>query len=411
MKQTIIIPETHINERLDQALAKLLPQYSRTQLQEWIESGHILLNGNPGKAKLKVKGGETVTIDAVMKPQPDWVAQDIPLPIVYEDEALIIINKPVGLVVHPGAGNADQTLLNALLHHFPELQALPRAGILHRLDKDTSGLLVIARTPNALKNLSHQLKKRTLLREYQAIVYGDLISGGTTTDPSEAYKDETPQQIYTYGKTALKDKSYGEAIKRFEALDVQYPFGAETEQAQLYLIYAYYMKEEYPLSVAAADRFIRIHPTNPNVDYAYYMRGMADYYQNLGFLERFFSIDLATRDLTQIQKSYNDFNELVTRFPNSKYAPAAHQYMIYLRNIMAAHELQVAQYYYDRKAYVAAANRASGLVAHFQGAPETVDGLILMAKSYHKLGMTKLEQDTLTVLKYNYPNAKVDLNS
>jgi len=229
----------------------------------------------------------------------------------------------------------------------------------------------------------------------------------STTEPSEAYKDETAQQIYQKGRSALRDKSFTEAVKRFEALDVQYPFGAETENSQLYIIYAYYMKEDYPLASAAAERFIRIHPTSPHLDYAYYMRGLSDYYQNLGVLERLFSINLATRDLTQIKKTYNDFNELVTRFPNSRYAPAAHQYLIYLRNTIADHEIDVAEYYYSRRAYVAAANRAGEVVAHFQGAPAVVDALVLMVKSYHQLGMTQLEQDTLRVLKYNYPNATV----
>ncbi len=255
------------------------------------------------------------------------------------------------------------------------------------------------------------MKKILCMLTITAALGGLLTACSTSTDPSEAYKGESPQQIYVRGKSALQDKSYSEAVKRFEALDVQYPFGAETENAQLYLIYAYYMKEDYTLSVSAADRFIRLHPTNPNVDYAYYMRGVSDYYQNMGVLEKLFSIDLATRDLTQIQKSYNDFNELTVNFPNSRYVPAAHQYMVYLRNVLADHELHVAEYYYNRKAYVAAANRASGLVAHFQGAPTVVDGLVLMAKSYHKLGMTRLEQDTLAVLKYNYPNVTVDYNS
>lgn len=236
-----------------------------------------------------------------------------------------------------------------------------------------------------------------------------LLAGcSSVTDPSEAYKDETPHQIYTRGKTALQDKSYSEAIKRFEALDVQYPFGSETESAQLYLIYAYYMKEEYTMAVAAADRFIRLHPASPYVDYAYYMRGVSDYYQNLGIIERLFVIDLAKRDLTQIERSYADFNQLVTTFPNSKYAPAGHQYMIYLRNVLADHELHVAKYYYNRKAYMAAANRASGLVAHYQGAPSVVNGLVLMTKSYRQLGLTKMEQDALSVLQYNYPNTKID---
>jgi outer membrane protein assembly factor BamD len=241
-----------------------------------------------------------------------------------------------------------------------------------------------------------------------AVATGLLTGCAASTDPSEVYKDESPKQIYQRGKTALEDKSYTEAIKRFEALDVQYPYGAETESAQLYIIYAYYMKEDFALSAAAAERFIRIHPTSPHVDYAYFMRGLADYYQNLGVIERFFSVDLATRDLTQIQKSYNDFKALVTQFPSSKYAPDAQQYLVYLRNIMADHELDVAQYYYDRKAYIAAANRAGDVVQHYQGAPAVVDALVIMAKSYHELKMTKYEQDTLTVLKYNYPKVQVD---
>src|SRR5437868_13394652 len=110
-----------------------------------------------------------------------------------------------------------------------------------------------------------------------------ITSCGTSVDPAEAYKGESPQHIFQVGKAALKDKSYGEAVKRFEALDIQYPFYPETEYAELYLIYAYYMKEDYTLAVAEADRFIRIHPTSPNVDYAYYMRGLSNYYQNLGF--------------------------------------------------------------------------------------------------------------------------------
>ncbi len=234
-----------------------------------------------------------------------------------------------------------------------------------------------------------------------------LSSCSTTTTPSEAYKDETPQQIYQAGKEALQDKSYSEAIKRFEALDVQYPFGNETEKAQLFLIYAYYMKEEYAMSVAAADRYVRLHPISPNVDYAYYMRGISDYYQNLGVVERFFALDLATRDLTQMQKSFADFDIVATRYPNSYYAPAAHQYMIYLRNMMANQELKIAQYYYDRGAYVAAANRASDLVAHYQGAPAVKDGLRLMILSYQKLGVTKLEEDARLVWQYNYPTTPV----
>ncbi len=182
-QRTFIIPAEYSNERLDQCLAKLLPEYSRTQIQAWIEAGLILIDDHIVKPKTKVKGGEHVLTHITPRIMPAWEAQALPLTIVYEDEALIIINKPVGMIVHPGAGHSDQTLLNALLHHAPTLKLLPRAGILHRLDKNTSGLLVIAKTAAALKHLLHQLKERTLLREYQAIVTGRLISGGKVDAP------------------------------------------------------------------------------------------------------------------------------------------------------------------------------------------------------------------------------------
>lgn len=226
----------------------------------------------------------------------------------------------------------------------------------------------------------------------------------TSSDPADAYKNESAEHIFQAGEKALRDRNYREAIKRFEALDIQYPFGHNTEVSQLQIIYAYYKTGDYALAEAAADRFIHAHPTNPYVDYAYYMRGLSNYFQNLGIFERIFAVDLATRDLVQIKKSYDDFAELVRRFPNSKYAPAAHQYMIYLRNVLADHELQVAQYYFGRGAYIAAANRASLVVRHYQGAPVVPDALVIMAKSYRALHLNQNEQDVMAVLQYNYPN-------
>ncbi len=142
----IFIPAELNGCRLDQALVKLLPAFSRTQIQTWIKSGELTVNGSPSKARLTVTGGEHIIIHAAERLQPNWAAQDIALNIIHEDDALLIINKPAGMVVHPAAGNLDQTLLNALLHHAPTLRALPRAGIIHRLDKQTSGLLVVAKT-------------------------------------------------------------------------------------------------------------------------------------------------------------------------------------------------------------------------------------------------------------------------
>lgn len=235
-----------------------------------------------------------------------------------------------------------------------------------------------------------------------------LASCSTTHEPSEAYKGESPEHIFEAGRASLIDQNYGDSIKRFEALDVQYPFGANTERAQFYIIYAYYMKQEYALSVAAADRFIQTHPAYPHLDYIYYIRGLAEYSQTLGTIERLFKVDLATRDLTQVRKAYVDFAALIQRFPDSPYAPSAYQYMIYLRNTMANHELETAHYYYDRGAYMAAVNRASNVVTQFQESPAVTDALVVMVKSYRQLHLTQLEQDTLKVLQANDPNVRVD---
>lgn len=232
---TIVIPETHANERLDQALAKLLPEYSRTQIQDWIEAGAVLVNGSTMKGKLKVKGGETVSVTATIKPQPHFEAQPIPLNIVYEDEAVIVINKPIGLVVHPGTGNSDRTLLNALLHHAPTLQDLPRAGILHRLDKDTSGLLVVAKTAAALKSLSHQLKERTLLREYQAIVYGPMISGGCVDAPIDRHPLQRKRMaVSDTGKTAITHYRIAEKFRSHTHLSLRLETG-RTHQIRVHM--------------------------------------------------------------------------------------------------------------------------------------------------------------------------------
>ena len=179
-----VVPAECAGLRLDQALARLIPEYSRSRLQEWVLAQQVLLDGKPAISRQKVWGGETLDV----LPQPHvseqpHAAEDIPLDIVFEDDALLVINKPVGLVVHPGSGNWQGTLLNALLHHAPGLEGVPRAGIVHRLDKDTSGLLVVAKTLVAQTNLVRQLQERTVKREYLALVYGELQHGGTVDEP------------------------------------------------------------------------------------------------------------------------------------------------------------------------------------------------------------------------------------
>ncbi|MDP2761944.1 MAG: 23S rRNA pseudouridine(1911/1915/1917) synthase RluD [Sideroxyarcus sp.] len=170
--------------RLDQALVKLLPEYSRSRLQDWIGQGLVTVNGSPATVKQKMWGGERICVSPQIHPSDQTSqAEDIPLDIVYEDDAIIVLDKPVGLVVHPGSGNWQGTLLNALLHHVPELKAVPRAGIVHRLDKDTSGLMVVAKTLVAQTALVRQMQARSVKREYLALVWGELDYGGVINVP------------------------------------------------------------------------------------------------------------------------------------------------------------------------------------------------------------------------------------
>jgi len=179
-----VIPADCVGLRLDQALARLMPEYSRSRLQEWVTLNQVLLDGAPAISKQKVWGGEQLTVlPQVQQSEQPYLAEDIPLNIVYEDDELLVINKPVGLVVHPGSGNWQGTLLNALLHHSPQLALVPRAGIVHRLDKDTSGLLVVAKTLISQTNLVRQLQERSVKREYLALVHGELQHGGYVDQP------------------------------------------------------------------------------------------------------------------------------------------------------------------------------------------------------------------------------------
>jgi 23S rRNA pseudouridine1911/1915/1917 synthase len=182
--QRFIVPDDCAGMRFDQVLAKLLPEYSRSRLQEWIAAGQACLNGAAAAAKQKVWGGEAIAVLPQSHPsEQQHQAEDIALDVVYEDDTLLVINKPAGLVVHPGSGNWEGTLLNALLHHAPQLENVPRAGIVHRLDKDTSGLLVVAKTLTAQTNLVRQLQARSVKREYLALVWGELKHSGSVDEP------------------------------------------------------------------------------------------------------------------------------------------------------------------------------------------------------------------------------------
>ena len=201
--------------RLDASLSEMLPDYSRSKITSWIKSGDALINQKTFKPKDKVSGTEIVSLTLNQKQSNDWIAEKIPLDIVYEDEDIIVVNKQFGLVTHPGAGNWSGTLANALLYYDSNLSKLDRAGIVHRLDKNTSGLMVIARNEKSQKYLTEQLQSHLVDREYSAIVYGHMIAGGTVDEPiGRDSKDRVKQAVSESGKEAV---THYRAIDRFKS--------------------------------------------------------------------------------------------------------------------------------------------------------------------------------------------------
>ena len=202
-------------QRLDQVAAQLFPDFSRSRLQGWIKDGSLLVDGERKRTRDSVYGGEELTLDAEREVQGEWLPEAIELDIVYEDSALLVINKPAGLVVHPAAGHQDGTLLNALLHHCPELAKVPRAGIVHRLDKDTTGLMVVAKTIESQTDLVAQLQARTVSREYECVVIGVMTAGGKVDQPIARHGTQRQKMaVVAGGKTAI---SHYRVINRFRA--------------------------------------------------------------------------------------------------------------------------------------------------------------------------------------------------
>ncbi|MCQ4320686.1 outer membrane protein assembly factor BamD [Stutzerimonas stutzeri] len=210
-------------------------------------------------------------------------------------------------------------------------------------------------------------------------------------------------ELYRQAQADLDNKSFTSAINKLKALDSRYPFGRFAEQAQLELIYAYYRNVEPEAARSSAERFIRLHPQHPSVDYAYYLKGLASFDQDRGLVARFLPLDMTKRDPGAARDSFNEFAQLTTRFPNSRYSPDAKARMIYLRNLLAASEIHVADYYLRRQAYVAAANRGRYVVENFQGTPAVGDGLAVMTEAYQRLGLEELADTSLETLKLNYP--------
>ena len=250
--------------------------------------------------------------------------------------------------------------------------------------------------------LSHALKTKPALL-MMALVYALVTGCSWIGEEADLTKDWSEVRLYSAAKERLENKDYEQAIGYYEKLESRYPFGPYSQQAQLDVTYAYYKQDEPASAIAAADRFIKLHPRHPNVDYAYYIKGLANYVKTGGFLSRIVSRDYSKRDTGAAVEAFRDFNELTRRFPNSKYAEDAAQRMLYLKNTLAMHEVHVANYYLGRGAYVAAANRARYVVENYQRTPAMPDALVILAKSYKVMQLPELSEDAVRVLELNFP--------
>lgn len=230
------------------------------------------------------------------------------------------------------------------------------------------------------------------------------LAGCSTTQDDDPTADWTAQQFYKNAKKELKSGDYELAIEYLETLESRFPFGPYAEQAQLEAGYAYYKYNEYDSAIAAADRFIKLHPTHPNVDYAFYLRGLASFHKKDNPMDAIVTQDPAVRDPSSARESFNYFAELVKRFPTSRYAPDAVKRMKYQRNILAEHEIHVADYYLQRGAYVAVVNRAKYVVENYPRTPAVARALELLVLAYAKLDMHDLAADAKRVLLQNFPN-------
>ena len=232
-----------------------------------------------------------------------------------------------------------------------------------------------------------------------------LIFGLSSCSSNEEIPDERliEKELYDQAQSRLKSASYSSAIMSLEALESRFPFGRYAEQAQAELIYAYYMNSQFEASQSAAERFINLHPRHSHTGYAFYMKGLAAFTDDSGLFSRYFQSDLAKREVIMAQSSFDELSDFVSRYPRSEYVPHAKQRMIYLRNLLAEHEIYVADFYMKRGAYLAAIGRAKYVIEHLPNTPQTPYALSILVEAYEILDYKELKQTSLVILNSNYP--------
>jgi outer membrane protein assembly factor BamD len=236
------------------------------------------------------------------------------------------------------------------------------------------------------------------------ILISCLLVASCASSKNSKYDFMSEDELYQEARQQMISRKFSKAKEAYQMLETRFPFGQYAEQAQLEIISAYYQSSEYDLAVASADRFLRLHPDHPEGDYALYYKGLANFDANRSLFDRFFSMDLTKRDPGAARDAFNDFAEITTKYPESRFAADARARMMYLRNLLARHEVHVANYYFKRGAYTAAANRGRYVVEHYQETPAVSDGLAIMVQAYELLELKQLAADSLDVLRKNYPN-------
>src|SRR5688572_6897129 len=238
-----------------------------------------------------------------------------------------------------------------------------------------------------------------------AVLFAALLAAGCSSTPYDETANWSAQELFEEAREAMKSKDYAKAIQYFEKLEARYPYGRYAQQAQLEVAYAHWKDDERALAIAAVDRFIKLHPNHVNVDYAYYLKGLINFNDQLGIFSWLTSPDMSDRDPKSTREAFEAFREVVTRFPQSRYAEDSATRMRYLVNALASHEVHVARYYMKRGAYIAAANRAQFAIKHYPQAPAVEEAVFILVKAYDALGMVELRDAADRVMQQNFPNS------